>query len=204
MYQPPATEAWLNVSDAAAFVQGMLPSTCRVVVAEAVLLPRRVRGLLPPTAAENLLSKEAAPQDDKVSKLVNVGSPQTLGFAPMSYREAIETAEYGEVLRCSDEDESKERVFPHTFLKGSSPEVAKLDNMRRQRVCKAKWTRAIVKAREARKRRQDKALLPSSPPATFGADNPPEPPPGANNTTPNESNLHVGVLAYSSPGLGTH
>ena len=112
MYQPPATEAWLNVSDAAAFVQGMLPSTCRVVVAEAVLLPRRVRGLLPPTAAENLLSKEAAPQDDK-------------GEAP----------------------------------------VARLGNLGRQsRVFTKKRTRPIVKAREARKRRQVKALLPSDPP----------------------------------------
>lgn len=155
MYQPPATKGWLNVSDAAVIVQGMLPNTCRVVVAEAVLLPRRGRGLLPATATQDCLPEEAAPQDDKVAKLVNVGSQQTLGFAPMSYR-------------------------------------------------KAKRTRPIVKAREALKRRQKKAVLPSSPPATFGADNPPEPPPAANNTTPNESNLPVGVLAYSSPGLGTH
>jgi hypothetical protein len=152
VYQPPATEAWLNVSDAAAFVQGMLPSTCRVVVAEAVLLPRRVRGLLPPTAAENLLSKEAAPQDDK-------------GEAP----------------------------------------VARLGNLGRQsRVFTKKRTRPIVKAREARKRRQVKALLASDPPATFGIDNPPDPPQTANNTTPKESNLNGGVSAYTSPGLGTH
>ena len=93
----------------------MLPNTCRVVVAEAVLLPRRGRGLLPATATQYCLPEEAAPQDDKVAKLVNVGSQQTLGFAPMSYR-------------------------------------------------KAKRTRPIVKAREARKRRQVKALLPSDPP----------------------------------------
>jgi hypothetical protein len=110
----------------------------------------------------------------------------------MSYREAIEMAKHGEVLRWStesDEDESKERVLPHTFLKGSP--VAKLGNVGRQRVPTTKLTRPIVKAREARKLRQDKALLPSSPPATFGADNPPEPPQAANNTTPNESNLSV-------------
>ena len=152
MYQPPATEGWLNVSDAAVIVQGMLPNTCRVVVAEALLLPRRARGLLPPTVRENLLPKEAAPQDDK-------------GGAP----------------------------------------VAKLGNVGRQsRVSTTKRTRPIVKAREARKRRQVKALLPSDPPATFGADNPPDPPQAANNITPNESNLTVGVSAFSSPGLGTH
>ena len=76
----------MNVSDAAVIVQGMLPNTCRVVVAEAVLLPRRGRGLLPATATQDCLPEEAAPQDDKVAKLVNVGSQQTLGFAPMSYR----------------------------------------------------------------------------------------------------------------------
>ncbi len=81
MYQPPATKGWLNVSDAAVIAQGMLPDTCRVVVAEAVLLPRRVRGLLPATATRDCLPEEAAPQDDKVSKLVNVGSQQTLGLS---------------------------------------------------------------------------------------------------------------------------
>ena len=203
MYQPPATKVWLNVSDAV-IVQGMLPNTCRVVVAEAVLLPRRVRGHQPATGTQDCLRGEAAPQDDKVEKLVNVGSEQAFGFAPMSHREAIETALYGEPLVCSDEDESKERVIPHTFLKGSSPEVAKQRNVGRDRVCKAKRIRPIVKARAARKRRQDKGLLPIVTPAAFGADNPPDPPTAANNTTPNESNLHVGVLAYSSPGLGTH
>ena len=93
----------------------MLPNTCRVVVAEAELLPRRVRGLQPATGTQDCLPEEAAPQDDKVAKLVNVGSQQTLGFAPMSYR-------------------------------------------------KAKRTRPVVKAREARKRRQEKALLPSATP----------------------------------------
>jgi hypothetical protein len=115
VYQPPATKGWSNVSDAAVIVQGMLPNTCRVVVAEAVLLPRRVRGLLPATAKQHCLPEEAAHQDDKVAKIVNVGSPQTKGYHTMSYREAIEMAEHGEVLRWSDEDESKERVLPHTF-----------------------------------------------------------------------------------------
>ncbi len=133
MYQPLATKGWLNVSDVAVIVQGMLPNTCRVVVAEAVLLPRRGRGLLPATATQDCLPEEAPPQDDKVAKLVNMGSQHTLGFAPLSYREALEKAEYGEVLRWSDEDESKEQVFPHTFLKGSSAEVAKLDNVPRQK-----------------------------------------------------------------------
>jgi hypothetical protein len=116
VYQPPATKGWFNVADAAVIVQGMLPNTCRVVVAEAVLLPRRVRGLLPATAKQESLPEEVVPEDDKVAKLANVG---------------------------------------------------------RQRVSTTKRTRPIVKAREARKRRQDKALVASSPPATFGADNPP-------------------------------
>ena len=173
MYQPPATTEWLNVSDAAVIVQGMLPNTCRVVVAEAVLLPRRVRGLQPATGTQDCLREEAAPHDDKVEKLVNVGSEQ-------------------------------EQVCPHTFLKGASKEVAKQRNVGRDRVCKAKRTRPIVKARAALQRRQEKGLLLSSTPAAFGAENPPEPPPAAKNTTPNDSNLDVGVLGYSSLGLGTH
>ncbi len=147
MYQPLATKGWFNVFDAAVIVQGMLPNTCRVVVAQAVLLPRRVRCLLPATATQESLPEEVVPQDDKVAKLANVG---------------------------------------------------------RQIVFTTKRTRPIVKTRKARKRRQDKALVASSPPTTFGADNPPEPPQADNQTTPNESNLNVGVSAYRSPGLGTH
>ena len=59
-------------------------------------------------------------------------------------------------------------------------------------------------AREALKRRQGKELLPSDLPATFGADNPPGPPQATDDTTPNQSNLNVGVSAYTSPGLGTN
>ncbi len=70
MYQPPASKEWLNVSDAAVIVQGMLPNTCRVVVAEAALLPRRVRGLLPATVKQDSLPENAAPEE--VPKLANV------------------------------------------------------------------------------------------------------------------------------------
>ncbi len=152
MYQAPATEGWLNVSDAAVLVQGMLPNTCRVVVAEVELLPRRVRGLLPPSARQNLVPEVAAPKAEQ----------------------------------------------------GGSP-CAKLSNGGFERkVSMSKRTRPIVKAREARKRRQAKELLHSDPTATFGADNPPDAPQAANDTTPHQSNLNVGVSAYTSPGLGTN
>ena len=101
----------------------MLPNTCRVVVAEVELLPRRVRGLLPPSARQNLVPEVAAPKAEQ----------------------------------------------------GGSP-CPKLSNGGFERkVSMSKRTRPIVKAREARKRRQVKELLPSDPPATFGADNPPGP-----------------------------
>ena len=152
MYQAPATEGWLNVSDATVLVQGMLPNKCRVVVAEVELLPRRVRGLLPPSARQNLVPEVAAPKAEQ----------------------------------------------------GGSP-CAKLSNGGFERkVSMSKRTRPIVKAREARKRRQVQELLPSDPPATFGADNPPGPPQAATDTTPNQSNVNVGVSAYTSPGLGTN
>ncbi len=83
----------------------------------------------------------------------------------MSYREAVEMFEHGEVLRWSTDSDGKERkehVVPHTFLKGS--EMAKLANGGRHKVSTTKRTRPIVKAREARQRRQDKVLVASSPP----------------------------------------
>jgi hypothetical protein len=139
------------MSEAAVIVQGMLPTTCRVVVAKAVLLPRCVRGLLPATAQVDCLPEEAAPGDEKVTILANLSSGGGGGGG-------------GGLKKPLD------RKY--------------LANGGRQKVSTTKRTRPIVKARETRQHRQDKALVASSPPpATFGADNPPELPTAVNNTT---------------------
>ena len=194
MYQAPATEGWLNVSDAAVLVQGMLPNTCRVVVEEVKLLPRRVRGLLPPSARQNVVPEVAAPKAEKggspCAKLSNVGLERKVSMSKRT-RPIVKARE------------ARKRRQVKELLPSDPPATFGADNPSGQPQA-ANDTTPIVKAREAGKRRQGKELLPSDLPATFGGDNPPGPPQAANDTTPNQSNLNVGVSAYTSPGLGTN
>ena len=194
MYQAPATEGWLNVSDAAVLVQGMLPNTCRVVVEEVKLLPRRVRGLLPPSARQNVAPLVAAPKAEKggspCAKLSNVGLERKVSMSKRT-RPIVKARE------------ARKRRQVKELLPSDPPATFGADNPSGQPQA-ANDTTPIVRAREARKRRQGKELLPSDLPATFGGDNPPGPPQAANDTTPNQSNLNVGVSAYTSPGLGTN
>ena len=194
MYQAPATEGWLNVFDAAVLVQGMLPNTCRVVVEEVKLLPRRVRGLLPPSARQNVAPLVAAPKAEKggspCAKLSNVGLERKVSMSKRT-RPIVKARE------------ARKRRQVKELLPSDPPATFGADNPSGQPQA-ANDTTPIVKAREARKRRQGKELLPSDLPATFGGDNPPGPPQAANDTTPNQSNLNVGVSAYTSPGLGTN
>ena len=194
MYQAPATEGWLNVSDAAVLVQGMLPNTCRVVVEEVKLLPRRVRGLLPPSARQNVAPLVAAPKAEKggspCAKLSNVGLERKVSMSKRT-RPIVKARE------------ARKRRQVKELLPSDPPATFGADNPSGQPQA-ANDTTPIVKAREAGKRRQGKELLPSDLPATFGGDNPPGPPQAANDTTPNQSNLNVGVSAYTSPGLGTN
>ena len=194
MYQAPATEGWLNVSDAAVLVQGMLPNTCRVVVAEVDLLPRRVRGLLPPSARQNVVPEVAAPKAEKggspCAKLSNGGFERKVSMSKRT-RPIVKARE------------ARKRRQDKELVPSDTPATCGADNPPGKPQA-ANDTTPIGKAREARKRRQAKELVPSDPPATFGADNPPGPPQAANDTTPDQSNLNVGVSAYTSPGLGTN
>ncbi len=112
MYNQPATKGWFNVSDAAVIVQGMLPSTCRVVVAEAVLLPRRVRGLLPATAKQDCLPEEAAP---------NYKTLDMHHFAPnyKTYAEASDTVRQQmerDAVVANEFRKNQTKVSPISFL----------------------------------------------------------------------------------------